>query len=192
MTAKIHIERMMHRNNIAVTGGSAASYALIKLIPSGLGGGPGTPLGLNLALVLDVSGSMYEEDGTGVSRLKRIQQAANHAIQQLKPDDSLAIVAFAHNCQVVLPPTPLSEKTQIEDVINRVDMFDVDAGGTSMDQGISMGMAEVEKHVGTGKLSQVIVLTDGETSGEQTCRNLAKEAAQKKIRFNIIGVGTEW
>ncbi len=33
--AKIHIERMMHRNSIAVSGESAASYALIKLIPSG-------------------------------------------------------------------------------------------------------------------------------------------------------------
>src|SRR5437763_11683164 len=71
-------------------------------------------------------------------------------------------------------------------------MFDVDPGGTSMDQGISAGMGEVERQIGAGKLSQVIVLTDGETSGEQTCRNLAKEAAQKKIRFNIIGVGTEW
>jgi Ca-activated chloride channel family protein len=187
--AKIHIERMMHRSSIAVAGESAASYALVKLIPAGGGVGP---LALNLALVLDVSGSMYEEDGTGVSRLKRIQQAATHAIQKLKPEDSLSIVAFAHNCQVVLPPTPLSDKAQIEDVINKIDMFDVDPGGTSMDQGISMGMAEVERNVGTGKLSQVIVLTDGETSGEQTCRNLAKEAAQKKIRLNVIGVGTEW
>src|SRR5262245_54392633 len=89
--AKIHIERMMHRNSIAVTGESAASYALIKLIPSG----SGTRLmGLNLALVLDVSGSMYEEDGTSISRLKRIQDAAVSAIEKLKPDDSLAIVAF--------------------------------------------------------------------------------------------------
>ena len=32
---KIHIERMMHRNSIAVTGESAASYALVKLIPAG-------------------------------------------------------------------------------------------------------------------------------------------------------------
>src|SRR5437763_16462705 len=71
-------------------------------------------------------------------------------------------------------------------------MFDVDPGGTSMDQGISAGMGEVERQIGAGKLSQVIVLTDGETSGEQTCRNLAKEAAQKKIRLNVIGVGTEW
>src|SRR2546430_11647821 len=105
-TAKIHIERMMYRSSIAVAGESAASYALIKLIPSGQGAAK--PLGLNLALVLDVSGSMYEEDGTGISRLKRIQQAASAAIARLKPDDSLAIVAFAHNAQVVLPATKVS------------------------------------------------------------------------------------
>ena len=65
--AKIHVERMMHRSSIAVAGESAASYALVKLIPSGLGA---KAMSLNLALVLDVSGSMYEEDGTGISRLK--------------------------------------------------------------------------------------------------------------------------
>src|SRR6516162_332686 len=141
MTAKIHIERMMHRNSIAVPGESAASYALIKLIPSGLGT---KPLGLNLALALDVSGSMYEEDGTGISRLKRIQDAAIAAIQKLKPDDSLAVIAFAHNCQVVLPSTKLADKATIEDVIRRIDMFDVDPGGTAMDQGIERALSEVE------------------------------------------------
>src|ERR1700676_2386956 len=45
--AKIHIERMMHRSSIAVAGDSAASYALVKLIPAGGGTGP---LALNLAL----------------------------------------------------------------------------------------------------------------------------------------------
>src|SRR6266478_1249842 len=112
MSAKIHIERMMYRGSIAVAGESAASYALIKLIPSGEGAGK--PLGLNLALVLDVSGSMYEEDGTGISRLKRLQQAATAAIAKLKPTDRLAIVAFAHNSQVVLPSTTLSDKAKIE------------------------------------------------------------------------------
>src|SRR5438876_9967825 len=121
--AKIHIERMMHRNSIAVSGESAASYALIKLIPSGSGV---KPMGINLALVLDVSGSMYEEDGTGISRLKRIQDAAINAIAKLKPDDTLAVVAFAHNAMVLLPATTLAEKDKVEDVIRRIDMFDVD------------------------------------------------------------------
>jgi Ca-activated chloride channel family protein len=188
--AKIHIERMMYRSSIAVAGESAASYALVKLIPSGQGASK--PMGLNLALVLDVSGSMYEEDGTGTSRLKRVQEAATSAIQKLKPDDSLAIVAFAHNAQVVLPATPLSEKARIEDVIQKVDMFDVDPGGTAMDQGISLGLSELEKNLGGGKLSQLVVLTDGETSGEQACRQLAQQAARKKIHFTVMGVGTEW
>ncbi len=187
---KIHIERMMYRSSIAVTGETAASYALIKLIPAG--GGASKPLPLNLALVLDVSGSMYEEDGTGKSRLARIQEAALSAVGKLKPDDRLAIIAFAHDCQVVLPSTALSEKDQIEDVISRIDRYEVDPGGTSMDQGIAMGLAEVEKNAAAGTLSQLVVLTDGETSGEQTCRQLAQQAAQKKIHFNVIGVGTEW
>src|ERR1700758_2201083 len=96
MTAKIHIERMMHRNSIAVAGESAASYALVKLIPAGPGE-VSKPMGLNLAPVLDVSGSMYEEDGTGVARLKRVQDAAVAALQKLKPEDSMTVVAFAHN-----------------------------------------------------------------------------------------------
>src|ERR1043165_839559 len=129
MTACIHLERMMHRSSIAVTGESAASYTLLKLIPTGLSGGP-RPLALNLALALDVSGSMYEEDGTGISRLRRVQDAAINAIQKLRPQDTLAIVGFAQNARVLLPSTPLAEKERIEDVIRRIDTFDIDPGGT--------------------------------------------------------------
>src|SRR3954464_14255280 len=99
--AKIHVERMMSRSSIRVPAEPAASYALIKLIPAG--GGASKPLQLNLALVLDVSGSMYEEDGTGKSRLTRIQDAALAAIEKLRPEDHLSIIAFAHDAQVVLP-----------------------------------------------------------------------------------------
>jgi Ca-activated chloride channel family protein len=191
MTAKIHIERMMHRSSIAVAGESAATYALVKLIPSGLGGAP-KPMGLNLALALDVSGSMYEEDGTGVSRLKRVQDAASNAIQKLKPEDTLAIIGFAHNALVLLPPTPIAEKDKIEDVIRRIDMFDVDPGGTAMDEGMALALTEVEKTAGTGRLSQIVVLTDGETSGEQNCRTLAQKAGDNKVHLTFMGVGLDW
>jgi Ca-activated chloride channel family protein len=190
MTAKIHIERMMHRSSIAVTGESAAAYALVKVIPSGLGANQVLPL--NLALVLDVSGSMYEEDGTGVSRLKRIQEAALRAIEKLRPEDTLAIIAFGHNAQVLLPATPLTDKERIVDVIQRIDMFDVDPGGTTMDEGMALGMLELEKNAGPGKLSQMVVLTDGETSGEQNCRLLAQKAAEKKFHLTLMGVGLDW
>lgn len=189
MAGRINIERMMHRNSIAVMGDSAASYALVKLIPTG---GGGKKMGLNLAIVLDVSGSMYEEDGTGISRLKRIQDAAKSALDMLKPDDTMAIVAFAYNCQLLLPPTSIADKQKIVEVIEKIDMYDVDPGGTAMDQGIKTGMDAVESNARPGCLSQVVVLTDGETSGEKICRELAVEAAKKKIHLSVMGVGTEW
>ena len=191
MAAKIHVERMMHRSSIAVAGESAASYALIKLIPSGLGQ-VSKPMGLNLALVLDVSGSMYEEDGTGIARLKRVQDAAIAAIQKLKPDDTMTVVAFAHNALTLLPPTTIAEKDKIEEVIRKVDMYDVDPGGTAMNDGMRLALDEVEKLAGPGRLSQVLVLTDGETSGEQDCRQLAQRAAASKIHLTMIGVGLDW
>jgi len=190
MSAKIHIERMMYRSSVSVSGDSAASYALVKLIPAGES--TTKPMGLNVALVLDVSGSMYEEDGTGKSRLNRIQEAAHAAIQKLKPEDTLSIVAFAHDAQVILPATSMSEKDKVEEVLSKIDRFEVDPGGTSMDQGIALGLGEIEKNTGTGKLSQMVVLTDGETSGEHMCKQLAQQSAAKKIHFTVMGVGTEW
>lgn len=186
--AKIHVERMMHRNSIAVAGETAASYALLKLIPSGLGA---KPMPLNLALVLDVSGSMYEEDGTGVSRLQRIQDAAVSAIGKLKDEDTLCIVAFAHNALMLLEPTPIAEKKKIEDVIRNIDRYDVDPGGTSMNDGMKLALEEVQR-AAAGKLTQVLVLTDGETSGEQECRQLAQLAHEKKIHLTLMGVGLDW
>src|SRR5205807_2321417 len=108
-------------------------YALVKLIPTGLG--EGGPMALNIALVLDVSGSMYEEDGTGIPRLKRIQDAATAALARLKPDDNLAIIAFANNALTLLPSTKVAEKDKIETVIKNIDMYDVDPGGTAMNDG---------------------------------------------------------
>jgi Ca-activated chloride channel family protein len=193
MAAKIHVERMMHRSSIAVPGESAASYALIKLIPSGLGsGGAPKPMPLNLALVLDVSGSMYEEDGTNIARLKRVQDAAIAAMQKLKPEDTMTIVAFAHNALTLLPPTKILEKDKIEDVIRKIDMFDVDPGGTAMNDGMRLALDEIEKIAAPGTLSQVLVLTDGETSGEQDCRALAERAQKNKIHLTLMGVGIDW
>jgi len=191
MTARIHIERMMHRNSIAVSGEAAAGYTLLKLIPSGLGGAAKL-LGLNLGLVIDVSGSMYEEDGTGVTRLQRVKDAALAAIQNLRPDDTLAIVGFAHDARVLLPATPMTEKDRIEDVIRGIDCLDIDPGGTAMDEGLALAMSEVAQRAVRGQLSQIVILTDGETSGEQNCRALAQQAADKKIHWTLMGVGLDW
>jgi Ca-activated chloride channel family protein len=104
----------------------------------------------------------------------------------------LAVIAFAHNAQVVLPNTSLADRRAVEDVIRRIDAFAVDPGGTAMDQGLALGLQEVEKEAAAGRLRHVVVLTDGETFGEDQCRQLAQQAAEKRIRLTLIGVGPEW
>src|SRR5262249_7207812 len=142
MAGKVHVERMMYRNSISVPGESAASYALVKLVPAADAPKAG---GLNLAMVLDVSGSMYEEDGNGRGRLKRIQEAALSGIKRMREDDQISIIAFGQDAKVILPSTSLGDRSRIEETIRRIDMYDVDPGGTSMDQGIALGLSEVEK-----------------------------------------------
>jgi len=187
-SGRINIERMTHRNSIMVPGEQAATYALLKLIPSGDTKGPP----LNLALLCDISGSMFQEDGTGTSRLARVQEACKLAIGKLRPEDTLAIVGFAYNAKVLLPPTSIAEKDKIEDIIDRIDQFDIDGGGTAMDEGMRLAIDEVEKLSAPDRLSQIVILTDGETTGEMICRKIAEEADQKKIHLTLMGVGTEW
>src|SRR5438105_5472331 len=119
MAAKIHIERMMYRNSVSIPGESAASYALVKLIPSA--DASARLAGLNLGIVLDVSGSMYEEDGTGKTRLKRVQEAALAGLRRLNDDDRISIIAFAQDAKVVLPATNLADRGRVEETIKRID-----------------------------------------------------------------------
>ena len=148
-------------------------------------------LPVTLALCVDISGSMYWADGTGKSRLDRVRDAATAAASKLKPTDRLALIAFGNGAEIVLPPTPAAEAETIADTLRRIDMFSVDQAGTTMDEGIDKAIQALASEE-PGRLLQVVVLTDGETSGENTCRDLARQAAEKQIRFTIMGVGTEW
>jgi Ca-activated chloride channel family protein len=185
---RLVLERMMHRQSIAVPGESIASYALLKVVPAAEGS---VSLPVTLALCIDISGSMYWADGTGKSRLDRVRDAATAAVAKLKPTDRIALIAFGNGAEVVLSPTPAAEADTIADTLRRIDMYNVDQAGTTMDEGIDKAIQTLLPEE-PGRLLQVVVLTDGETSGENTCRELARRASEKKIRFTIMGVGTEW
>jgi Ca-activated chloride channel family protein len=188
MPARVHVERTMHRSSIAVAGESAACYGLIKLMPSVDGTAP--PLPLNLAL--DVSGSMYEEDSLGINRLDRLKGAVGAALARLRPDDTVAVVAFAHEAKVVLPPTRLTDLEVVENAIRNIDSLGIDPGGTALDQGITLGLEEIRKNADPRGISHLLLVTDGETCQGDSCRLLAQEARDSKIRLTAIGAGTEW
>src|SRR5215218_6671363 len=183
---RLVLERMMHRQSIAVPGESMASYALLKLVPAA--DGPAS-IPLTLALCVDISGSMYWGDGTGKSRLDRVRDAATAAVARLKPTDRIALIAFGNGAEVVLPPTPAGEVDRIADTLRQIDMFSVDQAGTTMDEGLAKALQTLGTRDEAGRLLQVVVLTDGETSGEAECRELARQAWEKKVRLTVMGIG---
>lgn len=189
MSARLYLERMMHRDSIAVRGESAASYALIKLIPHC---GTTAPPPLVLALVIDVSGSMYEEDGTGQSRLRRVQEAVSSALSLLRETDRLALIAFGREAAVILPPTSLAERDRIAAVVRMLDRQEIDPGGTALDAGLRLAIEQLALLVNPGVLGQILVLTDGETAGDQVCRELAENLPSQSLHLSLIGIGTEW
>src|ERR1700691_1568107 len=74
-------------------------YVLLEAVASGAGGGAGgTRMPLNLALVLDRSGSMYDE-----RRLEFVIEAVKFLAANVAPDDKVAVIAFADKAQVIVP-----------------------------------------------------------------------------------------
>ncbi|MCI5126683.1 MAG: VWA domain-containing protein, partial [Candidatus Electrothrix sp. AR5] len=55
-------------------------------------------LPLNLALVIDTSGSMRDEN-----KLESVKQAAIALVNRLRPEDRLAIVSYSNQVKVILP-----------------------------------------------------------------------------------------
>src|SRR5262245_61697020 len=185
---RLHVERLMLRPSIAVHGESMATYALVKVIP-GRGASPSPPLHVSLAI--NVSGSMYEEDGTGQTRLQRVRQALIDSLQLLRPSDRVSLVAFANGGAVLLSSTAVSEIARVRAALRCIEHSDVDTTGTSMAEGIRLALQEA---IGLGPTytAYVIVLTDGETTGEDDCRALARSAAESGARLSLMGLGDGW
>jgi Ca-activated chloride channel family protein len=178
----------MHRDRIAVPGDSVATYALLKLSS---GGGPAIRSPLQIALALDVSGSMTGDDGTGRSRLERVREGVLAALPTLQGADRISIVAFANSAKLILPATPVAEKEEIAKALRQLDDLAIDGSGTAIHEGIRIACEALGKNA-EERFSNLILLTDGDTDGGDECRELAREAASARVRFTLIGLGTEW
>jgi Ca-activated chloride channel family protein len=67
----------------------------------------------NLVFLLDVSGSMQPEN-----KLPLVKSAFRLLVDQLRPQDRVAIVVYAGASGLVLPPTPGNQKDRILDAIS--------------------------------------------------------------------------
>lgn len=162
-------------------GTQQVSYLLIEAQPQVQTATPAAPI--NFCMVLDRSGSM---DGPKMENLK---QAVMELIQTLRPDDTVAVVVFDETAEVIVPSQPAADKVALN---NQVEAMRVQ-GGTAMSTGLEAGAAELRKQLSPDRTSYLLLLTDGQTWGdEDRCREIAEELGQAGVRMTALGLGDEW
>lgn len=138
---------------------------------------------LNISLVLDKSGSM---EG---AKIVSLRQAAKNAIDLLDADDYVSIIAFSDKVYTIAPSTLATDKAGLKRQIDRIR----DGGGTAMSGGIRRGLSELEKNLSPDRLSRMLLLTDGQTFGdEDQCRELGAAMGAKGIVIQALGLGEDW
>ncbi len=111
--------------------------------------GPRSPI--NVAIVMDRSGSMQGE------KIQKARDAAIGALDLLKSDDIVSIIAYDSEVNVLLPATKLTDKEHVAKIIR-----DIQANGnTALFGGVSKGAAEVRKFLDDKHVNRIILLSDG-------------------------------
>ena len=138
---------------------------------------------LNLCLILDHSGSMSGR------ALETVKKAAQHLVDRLSPGDRLSVVVFDHRAKVLVPNQIIDNPDRIKQQINRLSA----GGGTSIDEGLRLGIEELAK-AKRETISQAFVLTDGENEhgDNKRCLKFAEVAAGYNLTLNTLGFGDHW
>jgi Ca-activated chloride channel family protein len=143
----------------------------------------GAKMPLNFGLVLDHSGSMSG------AKLDSLKQAAKLAVGQMGPQDLVSIVIFDDKAQIVAPSQPVLDGRDLKTQIDGIRA----GGGTAISRGMEHGLRELCKSVGPDRVSRMLLLTDGETFGdEEACRQLATDAGREGVTIVALGLGEEW
>ena len=144
------------------------------------------PMSLNLAVVLDKSGSMYQ-----ASKLDYVIQAVSHAVDLLRPSDLCSIVAFADKARVLIPSSQIYDKDSARQMVRRIDQVNV-GSGTNMLCALEAAVFEVRKNYSRDRMNHIIILTDGQTLNEKECHQKAVLATEEGISISTIGVGDDF
>ncbi len=170
---------------------SAENYILYVLLEAvanaGLGAGAagGQRLPLNLGVVIDRSGSMYDE-----RRLDFVVEAVKFLAGNVAPDDLVAVVAFADRAKVIIEPGQIHDPAAVRRAIEDMDLLEI-GGGTQMALGMQAAIGEVNKNHSAARLNRVLILTDGQTYQEMACTELVAQH-RAAMSFSTMGVGVEF
>jgi Ca-activated chloride channel homolog len=139
----------------------------------------------NLVFLLDVSGSMDSPD-----KLPLLKDGLRMMVNQLKPNDRVAIAVYAGSSGLVLPSTPVSRK---RDIIGALDQLQA-GGSTNGGEGIHLAYTIAAQNFISGGNNRVILATDGDfnvgTTSDTDLVNLIEAKRKSGIFLSVLGFGS--
>lgn len=144
---------------------------------------------VNLAFVLDISGSMSAMDNTERTRLEWAKEAIVQSIAKMNEEDLISLVLFDNTSRVLLKPIHVTDKEKILSLLRSIQP----GGSTNLDAGLRDGYLLASQAYREGYQNRVILLSDaGLNTGitdQTTILKLVSDHAADEIGLTAIGIG---
>jgi Ca-activated chloride channel family protein len=141
---------------------------------------------LNVAVVLDRSGSMAGE------KLNHALHAIALLVDQLAADDMFSLVAFDSNARVVVPAGEVRDKARIKELVRGITA----GSSTDLSAGWFLGVSEAKRKAGPGRVTRVLLLTDGQTNAgivePKALINQAHRFVDEGVELSTLGYGQDF
>jgi len=138
----------------------------------------------NLVFLIDVSGSMDEPD-----KLPLVKQALGMLVEELGENDRVAIVTYAGEAGLVLPPVSGDQKARIRQAIDTLKP----GGSTHGSAGIEMAYDQAAERFIEGGVNRVILATDGDlnvgVTSDEALVDLVRRKAAGGTFLTVLGFG---
>lgn len=139
----------------------------------------------NIVYLVDSSGSMQSPDKMGL-----LKQSFRLMTRQMRPQDRVAIVAYAGSAGLVLPSTPGNDQASILAALDRLEV----GGSTNGGAGIDLAYAVAQQHFIEGGVNRVILASDGDfnvgTVGVEALKTLVADKRKSGIGLTVMGLGS--
>ncbi len=139
----------------------------------------------NLVFLLDVSGSMSSQD-----KLPLLKKAFALLVNQLRPQDRVAIVVYAGAAGLVLPSKPGNQHEEILGALEELQAGGSTAGG----EGLKLAYETAREYYVDGGNNRVILATDGDfnvgASSDAEMVRLIEKERESGVFLTVLGFGT--
>jgi Ca-activated chloride channel family protein len=148
-----------------------------------------TASGIDIAVAIDLSGSMASEDfvvnDQRVSRIDMAKSVLTKFIQK-RPNDRIGLIAFATQAYIASPLTLDHDFLQAN--LDRLELNSIDGSQTAIGSGLSTAINRLRELKSKSKI--VILMTDGQNNAGKIAPLTAAEAAQALgVKIYTIGIG---